>query len=108
MPPDLAGGPIEKKICDNLSIKAAEAAMGQTYSAPLKRHLIPKSGRCWQTANVAGLQHATMGPNDAVIPVGEIHRAMVECTDRLSDRSDKGNCRAGSGTMQSSSINTIG
>ena len=61
MPPDLAGGPIEKKICDNLSIKAAEAAMGQTYSAlpkeaphPEIRAMLAKSQRRWIAARNDG------------------------------------------------------
>ncbi len=36
MPPFLAGGLIDKKICDNASLKAADAAIGQAYAALLK------------------------------------------------------------------------
>jgi hypothetical protein len=48
-----------------------------------------------------------MGSDGAVIPVGKIHRAMVERIDRLNDRSNKGTCRAGSGMVQSCSINLV-
>ncbi len=74
----------------------------------LKRRQIPKSGPRWPAANAGGLQHATMSLDGAVIPAGEIGRACVAGIDRLSDRSNKGTCRASSGTAQSSFIKTVG
>lgn len=63
MPPDLAGGPIEKKICDNVSIKAADAAMGQAYAAlpkdapdPEIRVMLANSQRRWIAARNDGLE----------------------------------------------------
>jgi|GEM_PF-3660013 len=74
----------------------------------LKRRKIPKSGPCWPAANAGGLRRTTMSLDGALIPVGEISRALVAGIGRLSDRSNKGTCRESSGTAQSSLIKTVG
>jgi len=86
----------------------ADAAMGQAYAAlpkeapdPEIRAMLASSQRRWTAACNDGLGWRCH-------PVGEINRAMVERPAKLSDRSDKRTCRAGSGTMQSSSGDTVG
>lgn len=85
---------IDKKICGNAGLKAADAAMGQAYAALIKtapdpeiRAMLVNSQRRWIAARNDRLGSNTAGP---AIPIAEIRRAMVERTVRLNDRSDKG------------------
>jgi uncharacterized protein len=89
-----ASDPIDRKICGNAGLKAADTAMGQAYSALLKtasdpevRAMLVNSQRRWIAARNEGLGS---GSDGAAIPVSEIRRATAARTARLSDRSDKG------------------
>ncbi|WP_168880193.1 lysozyme inhibitor LprI family protein [Rhizobium sp. P28RR-XV] len=89
-----ASDPIDKKICGNADLKAADTAMGQAYAALLKtapdpevRAMLINSQRRWIAARNKGLGS---GSDGAAIPVSEIRRAIAARTARLSDRSEKG------------------
>jgi len=89
-----ASDPIDKKICGNAGLKAADTAMGQAYAALLKtapdpevHAMLVNSQRRWIVARNEGLGS---GSDGAAIPVREIRRAMAARTARLSDRSDEG------------------
>jgi uncharacterized protein len=89
-----ASHPVDKRICENAGLKAADAAMGQAYPALLKeapdpeiRAMLVNSQRRWISARNNGLGRSS---NGVAIPISEIRRAMVERTARLGDRSDKG------------------
>ncbi len=89
-----ASDPIDKKICGNAGLKAADTAMGQAYAALLKtapdpevHAMLVNSQRRWIVARNEGLGS---GSDGAAIPVREIRRAMATRTARLSDRSDEG------------------
>lgn len=89
-----ATDPIDVRICGNTSLKAADAAMGQAYSALLKtapdadvRSMLVNSQRRWIAARNERLSANSEG---AALPVSELRKAITERTSRLSDRSDKG------------------
>lgn len=89
-----ATDPIDVRICGNKGLKAADAAMGQAYSALLKtapdadiRSMLVSSQRRWIAARNKGL---TTNSEGAPLPVSELQKAITERTSRLSDRSDKG------------------
>jgi len=89
-----ASDPIDKKICGNAGLKAADAAMGQAYGALVKtapdpeiRTMLINSQRRWIAARNDWLGN---GSGDAAVPAGEIRRAMIARSARLGDRSEKG------------------
>ncbi|WP_267553786.1 lysozyme inhibitor LprI family protein [Rhizobium rhizogenes] len=89
-----ATDPIDVRICGNASLKAADAAMGQAYSALLKtapdadvRAMLISSQRRWIAARNATLGNDSQGKP---LPVSELRKAITDRTSRLNDRSDKG------------------
>lgn len=89
-----ASDPIDKRICGDVKLKAADAAMGQAYGALLKtapdaelRSMLINSQRRWISARNEWLGRDSDG---APFAVGEFRKAMVERTAQLTDRSDKG------------------
>ncbi|NEI72385.1 DUF1311 domain-containing protein [Rhizobium lusitanum] len=89
-----ASDPIDKRICGNAGLKAADAAMGKAYSALIKtapdadvRSMLVNSQRRWIAARNEGLNTNSEG---APLPVGELRKAIDERTKRLDDRSGKG------------------
>lgn len=89
-----ASDPIDKRICGNASLKAADAAMGQAYSALLKiapdaevRSMLVNSQRRWITARDEWFRS---NPGKTPSPVSELRKAITDRTAGLADRSDKG------------------
>jgi uncharacterized protein len=89
-----ASDPIDKRICGNASLKAADAAMGRAYGALIKtapdteiRSMLVGSQRRWIGARNEGLNTDSQG---APRPIGELRKAIEERTKRLNDHSDKG------------------
>ncbi|WFS25957.1 MULTISPECIES: lysozyme inhibitor LprI family protein [Rhizobium] len=91
---DKAVAPIDKRICGNAGLKAADAAMGQAYGVILKaapdseiRKMLTDSQRRWIAARDDGLSANSEG---APLPISELQKAFAERTSRLKDRTDKG------------------
>ncbi len=89
-----ASDPIDKKICGNASLKAADAAMGQAYAALLKsapdpeiRSMLVSSQRRWIAARNEGLK---TGLDGSAMPTGKLRQAITDRTAQLSDQSEKG------------------
>jgi len=89
-----ASDPIDKRICGNAGLKAADAAMGQAYAALLKsapdpeiRAMLVNSQRRWIAARNDGLN---TGSDGSAVPIGRLRGAIAERTAQLSDQSDKG------------------
>ncbi|NTJ61823.1 DUF1311 domain-containing protein [Agrobacterium rhizogenes] len=89
-----ASDPIDKRICGNTSLKAADAAMGQVYAALLKsapdpeiRSMLVNSQRRWIAARNEGLN---TGSDGSAMPAGKLRQAITERTAQLKDQSEKG------------------
>lgn len=85
---------IDKRICGDAGLKAADTAMGQAYSALLKsapdaevRSMLITSQRRWVAARN---EWFSSNPGDRPLPVSELRKAMTDRTTALADRSDKG------------------
>lgn len=89
-----ASDPIDKTICGDAKLKAADAAMSQAYGALLKtapdaevRAMLINSQRRWISARNEWLGRDS---NGSTFPIGEFRKAMIERAAQLTDRSDKG------------------
>lgn len=89
-----AGNNIEKRICANPGLKTADAAMGQAYTALLKRApdaeirtMLVKSQRRWIEARNRGLDADL---NGKTLAVSELRDAILSRTRRLNDTSKDG------------------
>lgn len=85
---------IDKRICGDAGLKAADTAMGQAYSALLKtapdaeiRSMLITSQRRWVAARN---EWFSSNPGDRPLPVSELRKAVTDRTTALADRSDKG------------------
>ncbi len=89
-----ASDAIDKRICGDAGLKAADAAMGQAYSALLKsapdaevRSMLVNSQRRWVAARN---EWFSSNPGDHPLSVRELRKAITDRTSGLADRSDKG------------------
>jgi uncharacterized protein YecT (DUF1311 family) len=89
-----AGNNVEKRICANPGLKTADAAMGQAYTALLKRApdaeihtMLVKSQRRWIAARDKGLDTDINGNR---IAVSELKGVIASRTRRLNDTSKYG------------------
>ncbi len=83
---------VDKAICGNAGLKAADAAMGSAYTALLKtapdaeiRAMLVSSQRRWVAA-----RNEWLSSDDTSFPIAQLRKAMVDRTALLTDRSDKG------------------
>lgn len=83
---------VDKAICGNAGLKAADATMGSAYTALLKtapdaeiRAMLVSSQRRWVAA-----RNEWLSSDDTSFPIAQLRKAMVDRTALLTDRSDKG------------------